>query len=75
MVWTLEFYIEFLDLLVDELLRVGEESRTLGRIYGAINATFIALIPKKSNPLTFNDFRPISICNFLFKLISKIIAN
>lgn len=36
-----------------------------------MNSTFIALIPKKDKPLSFADFRPISLCNLVYILISK----
>ncbi|KAF3652708.1 hypothetical protein FXO38_15969 [Capsicum annuum] len=40
-----------------------------------INETFIFLIPKISNPATITQYRPISLCNTLYKIISKIIVN
>jgi hypothetical protein len=52
-----------------------EESRRMGNIPGCLNSTFLALIPKENNPTTFGDYRPISLCNLCYKLISKVIAN
>jgi hypothetical protein len=52
-----------------------EESRLLGFIPGALNSTFLTLIPKVNKPRLFGDFRPISLCNLSYKIISKIIAN
>ena len=40
-----------------------------------INHSFIALIPKGNNAAFVNRFRPISLCNVLYKIISKILAN
>eukprot|EP00253_Pinus_taeda_P014598 PITA_14598 len=73
--WTIEFYLAFFEELGQDLLRVVEESRATGTIYHANNSTFIALIPKSDSPASFDDYRPISLCNCLYKIISKIIAN
>ncbi|XP_026429515.1 uncharacterized protein LOC113325863 [Papaver somniferum] len=40
-----------------------------------LNKTFIALIPKTNNPTTIKEYRPISLCNFSMKIITKIITN
>ena len=40
-----------------------------------LDKTNIALIPKTSNPKRMVEFQPISLCNVIYKPISKILAN
>lgn len=39
-----------------------------------INETHICLIPKIENPITIKDYRPVSLANVAYKIISKILA-
>jgi hypothetical protein len=41
----------------------------------SINTAHITLIPKKSNPLDMNDYRPISLVSLPLKFITKLMAN
>jgi hypothetical protein len=69
-----EFFLAFFDILGDDILEMVEESRRKGRVTGALNATFLALIPKSDNPGSFGEYRPIALCNLVYKIITKIIA-
>jgi hypothetical protein len=73
--WPVEFFLGFFDIMGKDLVDMVEETRRQGKISGAINSTFIALIPKTGRPESFKDFRPISLCNIIYKLITKILAN
>jgi len=72
--WSIEFFLDLFDLLGNDLLAVLEDSRTSGRFPASFNSTFIALIPKSDNALALNEYRPISLCNCIYKIISKVIA-
>lgn len=45
-----------------------------GDVPQALNETVVALVPKIPLPESLNDLRPISCCNYVYKVISKIIV-
>lgn len=46
-----------------------------GMFPDSLNRTNIVLIPKKSEVISMTDLRPISLCNVIFKIASKLLAN
>ena len=59
--WPIEFYLDFFNIMGQDILNLVEECRTTGRLYDTYNATFISLIPKSDDPQHFSDYRPISL--------------
>jgi len=54
-----------------DVWQVVEESRTLYWFLPSLNATFIALIPKEEHSITLYKFRPIALCNVIYKVIAS----
>ena len=47
----------------------------LGFLLRKMNYTHIVLVPKKNDPSSLGDFRPISLGNVISRLLSKVMAN
>lgn len=58
----------------DEVTNLVRDFYQTGRLPTELNMTFIALIPKKNISQCPQDFRPISLCNVIYKIISKTLA-
>ena len=72
--FRMDFSNSFYEFLKEDLLEVVKESQRIGRVHGALNSTFLCLIPKKQDVVSFDDFHLISCCNVVYKLLAKIIA-
>lgn len=46
-----------------------------GKFPRSLNSTFISIIPKTDNPQNMSQFWPISLCNTIYKIVSKIIVH
>ena len=56
--------------VTDEVKKIFTERR----MPSYLNQTLIALIPKIQGPETLGNYRPISLCNSVYKLVTKIIV-
>ena len=73
--FTTTFCHHFWDLIGEEVWMVVEESRAMHWLLPYLNATFISLTPKEEDTSSPDKFRPIALCNVIYKFISKFIAN
>lgn len=69
------FYQQFWNLCNDEIFKECCVWLDRGYFPPDLNMTNIALIPKGNSQASMKDWRPIALCNVLYKLISKVIAN
>jgi ribonuclease HI len=46
-----------------------------GSLGNLVNHSHIVLIPKTKNPTRVTDYRPISLCNVVYKIVAKVLAN
>ncbi|KAI8550987.1 hypothetical protein RHMOL_Rhmol06G0149600 [Rhododendron molle] len=68
------FYHKFWHIVGPEVCRFVHNCFNSKSIPEDMNKTFIALIPKTDNPDSIKLFRPISLCNVGYKIITKIIV-
>ncbi|CAL9016477.1 unnamed protein product, partial [Prunus brigantina] len=69
------FYHHYWDIIREDLCRMVKAFFHEEFSVHGLNMTEIALIPKVPNPEAVTQFRPIALCNFTYKIISKILAN
>ena len=69
------FYQKFWHIVGDNVVVAVLDFLNSGNIVPEINYTHIVLIPKVKYPEKMADFHPISLCNVIYKIISKVLAN
>jgi hypothetical protein len=69
------FYQNAWSTVHSEVCKAVLEFLNGGNFDASINETYITLIPKVKHPSRITEYRPISLCNVLNKLIAKVLAN
>jgi hypothetical protein len=68
------FYKKYWKVVGQSVIKAVQNFFVSGKMLKEVNNSFIVLIPKIQNPSTINHFRPISLCNTIYKIISKLIV-
>ncbi|KAL0448671.1 UNVERIFIED_CONTAM: LINE-1 retrotransposable element O protein [Sesamum latifolium] len=69
------FYQKFWDIVGPDACACILEFLNGGDLNSLLNFTQIVLFPKCPNPTDMSNFHPISLCNVIYKLTSKVLAN
>ena len=69
------FYQRNWAVLKPEIIAAVQEFFSTGIMPEGVNDTSIVLIPKVPHPKELKDFRPISLCNVVYKIVSKCMVN
>ena len=73
--FSMAFFKACWDFLKLEIMEVLANFHLQATFEKSLDATFIALIPKKVDAVNVRDFRPISLVGSIYKIISKLLAN
>ena len=68
------FYKEYWHIVGESVTQAVTSFFEVGRLPKEVNSSLIVLIPKIPNPSSVNSFRPISLCNVVYKIISKLLV-
>ncbi|KAK2360556.1 hypothetical protein QL285_085815 [Trifolium repens] len=69
------FFQNFWNICGDDIFDAVKDWLGRGYFPSTLNETNICFIPKCYSPSSMKDFRPISLCNVLYKVVSKLLAN
>ena len=69
------FFQKYWDMVGNDIMRLVLNVLNSNMSIVDINRTNFTLIPKINSPSRLFDFRSISLCNVVYKLVSKVIAN
>ena len=72
---TALFFQKFWNIVGPNVTDAVLDFLNCGKMLSSINFTHIALVPKVKSHNCMPQFRPISLCNILYKIMSKVLVN
>jgi hypothetical protein len=73
--FSMALFQKCLEVIKKDLMAVFKEFHETGKFEKSLNATFVALIPKKAGAMEIKDFRPISLVSGVHKIISNVLTS
>jgi exonuclease III len=73
--FTMAFFQKCWSVIEEDVMGFFDEVYHHCKFERSLNASFIALIPKRQNASNIRDFRPISLIGSIYKLLAKVLAN
>lgn len=68
------FYKHYWHIIGEDIVSAVQDYYSGEMVIRAVNHTFITLIPKRHSANKVDQFRPIILCNVIYKIITKLIA-
>jgi len=72
--YTAEFYQACWNFIGEEILEVLEEVCIHQKVWPGLNSTLLTLIPKSAHSESVEGFRPITLCNVIYKIIATLMV-
>jgi hypothetical protein len=69
------FFKQYWHIVGEDVYNLIHHAFAAGTFNPCLGETLIALIPKVDHPQNFKEFRPISLFNTVYKLITKVLVN
>ena len=63
------------ELLKGDLPKAAKDFVRMGKLLKELNMTFNVLVLKMEDPRRLEYFRPISLCNTIYKVLAKVMVN
>ena len=68
------FFTAIWEIISEDVVKAVQDFFVGADLPILFTATFVSLIPKVALPSSFFDFRPISLCNVVYRIIAKLLA-
>lgn len=69
------FFQAYWSIIGEDVVKFCQHFVSTGELPAGVNRTVVCLVPKVKQPQRMMELRPISLCNVLFRVLSKILAN